>query len=110
MGELKQETGELRRRERQFLVQKRMVKTTWARVQKVQAMAKGLEGSLASCRLEGARAEARLEEAEEEIQALRQREAALVLDRDKVLLELDLVHRQFGGGGNRQDSGRKERR
>ena len=113
VGELKQETGDLRRRERQFLVQKRMVETTWARVQKVQAMAKRLEGSLASCWLEGARAEARLEEAEEEIQALRQREAALVLDRDKVLLELDLVHRQLGGGSGglsfRQEGGRRER-
>jgi len=114
VGELKQETGELRRRERQFLVQRRMVETTWTRVQKVQAMAKGLEGSLASSRLEGARAEARLEEAEEEIQALCQREAALVLDRDKVLLELDLVHRQLGGGSGglsfQQDGGRRERR
>lgn len=34
----RQENAELRRRERQFMVQKRMVETTWARVQKVQAM------------------------------------------------------------------------
>ncbi|GAB5029429.1 Hypothetical protein NocV09_00100440 [Nannochloropsis oceanica] len=101
VDDFKKETGELRRRERQSLVQKRVVETTWARVMKVQAMAKGLEGSLASSRLEGARAEARLEEAEEEIRVLRQREAALVLDRDKLLLELDLLHRkQLGGGGN----------
>ena len=99
--DLKQENTELRRRERQFLVQKRMVETTWARVQKVQTMAKGLEGSLASSRLDAARAEACVVEAEEEIFALRQREQALVLDRDKALLELDLVHRQLRGAGRR---------
>jgi len=36
------------------------------------------------------------------------------LDRDKVLLELDLVHRQLGGGSGglsfQQDGGRRERR
>jgi chromosome segregation ATPase len=100
MNDLKQETEELRRRERQFLVQKRMVETTWARVQKVQFMAKGLESSLASSRLDGARAEARLEEAEGEIRALRQREAALVMDRDRCLQELDVIRRQLGGVGN----------
>lgn len=104
VNDLKQETGELRRRERQFLVQKRMVETTWARVQKVQFMAKGLESSLASSRLDGARAEARLEEAEGEIRALRQREAVLVMDRDRCLQELEVIRRQLGGVGNARGS------
>ena len=33
-----QENAKLRKRERQFLVQKRMVEAAWARVQRVQAM------------------------------------------------------------------------
>jgi hypothetical protein len=43
-----QENAEYKRRERQFLVQKRWVESTWARVQRVQAAVRPCPGYLTS--------------------------------------------------------------